>query len=143
MDLVMKMSDVIRDMSLKLLEMRENEKEFADAMQVIKAATVVEIEIEWEDTKDSGLSNQTKRNAAVEGILLANEEYQELSKKHKELRKEIQLLQFDLDYEKREFQRSMHTYDSELMRKGFRLTIEALKEVKNSVDEVNDSVIRC
>lgn len=101
------MSDVIRDMSLKLMDMREHEKKLADAMQVIKAGTVVEIEMEWEETKDSGLSNQTKRNAAVEGLLLANEEYQELFEKHKELRVEIQFLQIDLDYERREFQREM------------------------------------
>lgn len=129
------MSDVIRDMSLKLMDMREEEKELADDMQVIKAATVVEIEMEWEETKDSGLSNQTKRNAAVEGLLLANEEYQKLSKKHKEIRKEIQLLQFDLDYEKREFQREMHTYDVSAIVKG-------LEKVENAVKDVEDSIIR-
>lgn len=94
-------TDKIRDIEIELFDLKIRNRTVSDEMTEIKTAKVIEIEVEWTETKDKDLSNQTKRNAVVDSFLDVNETYTALQEEKTVLEKDIALIGIDLDYIKR------------------------------------------
>ena len=100
-------TDIIKDMSLALLELRQTEEGLLCDMQNIKTICILEVESEWESTKDKTLSNATKRGVEVELRLSNDNEYIIASMQQDRIHKTIRRDQIELDFQQREFQRQM------------------------------------
>lgn len=100
-------TDTIKDISLALMEKRLAEDGLIETIHSIKTECILQVEAEWETTKDKTLSNATKRNAEVELRLSGDEEYTMRVEQQAALHQEIMKDQIELDFQKREFQRQM------------------------------------
>lgn len=96
-------TDTIRDMEIQLHADKEQRTMRMDHMQMIKRGYAKEIEAEYTETKDPALSNQTKRTAAIEELLIADEGYIALDQALTEQNNTIALAIIDLDYLHRKF----------------------------------------
>lgn len=103
-------TDIIKDMQLAIMETRLAEDGLIETIHSIKTACVLQVESEWETTKDKALSNATKRGVEVELRLSGDEEYTMRVRQQEELHREIQRDQIELDFQRREFQRRMVSY---------------------------------
>lgn len=100
-------TDIIKDMSLALLDKKAAEDGLVETLHSIKTMCVLQVESEWETTKDKALSNATKRNVEVDLRLSGDDEYVMRLRQQESLHREIQRDQIELDFQKREFQRKM------------------------------------
>lgn len=100
-------TDIIKDMSLDMLGLKTQEDELIRSMQDIKTICMLEVEAQYEETKDKSLSNATKRGVEVEYRLSNDAEYMTASEKQEELHQTIRRDQIELDFQQREFQRQM------------------------------------
>lgn len=98
-------TDIIKDMSISIMNKRLAEDGLIETNHSIKTAAVLQVEWEWEENKDKALSNATKRNAEVDLRLSGDEEYTVRMNQLTALKHEIQSDQIELDFQKREFQR--------------------------------------
>lgn len=98
-------TDTIKDMQLSLMEKRLAEDGLLETLHNIKTACILQVEEEWETTKDKALSNATKRNAEVELRLSGDEEYTMRQRQQDDVHREIQRDQIELDFQLRQFQR--------------------------------------
>jgi len=67
----------------------------------------IDVESEWESTKDKALSNATKRSVEIELRLSYDTWYVSTSEKHEELHTIIRRYQIELEFQQREFQRQI------------------------------------
>ena len=100
-------TDIIKDMSLALLEKKDAEDGLIETIHSIKTMCILDVESEWESTKDKTLSNATKRNVEVELRLSSDAEYTMRVDQQTALHREIRRDQIELDFQQREFQRQM------------------------------------
>jgi len=100
-------TDVIKDMSLALLEKKDAEDGLIETIHSIKTMCILDVESEWEATKDKALSNATKRNAEIELRLSGDAEYVMRVDQQTALHREIRRDQIELDFQQRKFQRQM------------------------------------
>ncbi len=96
------MSDIVRDLQNRILELREEEEEYEGVLKELKLGHTMDIE---ETAKELGLTNEIKRKAAVEARLGTDETYSRLRKELKDLRHRIAVLEIDEQYEQRKHQR--------------------------------------
>lgn len=107
---IMAETDIIKDMSLAIMEKRLAEDGLIETTHSIKTECVLQVESEWETTKDKALSNATKRGVEVDLRLSGDEEYYMRTSQQEMLHREIMRDQIELDFQKREFQRRMVSY---------------------------------
>ena len=100
-------TDIIKDMSLDLLELKHTEDELIRSMHDIKTTCILEVEAEWESTKDKALSNATKRGVEVDLRLSNDNEYVIASMQQDGVHRIIRRDQIELEFQQREFQRQM------------------------------------
>lgn len=100
-------TDIIKDMNLALLEKKDVEDGLIETIHSIKTMCILDVEAEWESTKDKTLSNATKRNVEVELRLSGDAEYVMRVDQQTSLHREIRRDQIELEFQQREFQRQM------------------------------------
>ena len=120
-------SDKIRDMELESLGLSQRKKELAEQMQSMKSEYVEVVEERYERTNNPDLSNEVKRNNAVEKMLSQDNEYQKIRSTYKEIDLELKTLNIDIGFEKREFTRKMRMNSS-------------LLEIANSLEKVTEGM---
>jgi len=98
-------SDEIRDLELKQFATGKKLEQIEDHMHSIERTHTLDVEDEWESTKDKSLSNATKRTIEVERRLALDEAYPTLRAERKEFSDHILLMRIDIDYLKRKHQR--------------------------------------
>lgn len=96
------MSDIIRDLQLKIHTHREQAEEFEEVLKDLKYQHMLDVE---NSAKELGLTNETKRKMALELRLETDETYSRIAKELKALRQQICLLEIDEQYEIRKHQR--------------------------------------
>lgn len=99
-------SDIIKELEIESYLLTNERNENAEAALKIKTEVSMDIENEWELSKDKALSNQTKRNAAADEKLVGIGEYVELVENVKGADAAIKLINIDIAFEKRQFTRS-------------------------------------
>ena len=102
----LEVSDIIKDLEVESYLLTNERNENAEAALKIKTEVSMDIENEWELSKDKALSNQTKRNAAADEKLAGIGEYVELVESVKGADVAIKLINIDIAFEKRQFTRS-------------------------------------
>lgn len=100
-------TNIIRDMSIALLEKMDQEQALSEEAHSIKADCTMDVEAEFEATKDKALSNATKRMVEVDLRLEGDWEYKDKVALLNSMRMQIKRASIDLDFQKREFQRLM------------------------------------
>ena len=100
-------TDIIRDMELVIMEMMDNEQALAEEVHYIKADCTMDVEAEFEESKDKALSNATKRTVEVDLRLEGDLEYKNKVALLNSVRMQIKRAGIDLAFQKREFQRLM------------------------------------
>ncbi|MGP8320696.1 MAG: hypothetical protein ACT6FE_00005 [Methanosarcinaceae archaeon] len=98
---------IIKNIEQELLLIQKQKATSIDEALRIKMMYSKEIEKEYTKTKAPELSNQTKRNVAVEDLLEVDERYQELSTEIEVLEIDSKTMAIDLHYEQRKFQVEM------------------------------------
>lgn len=96
------MTDTIRDLELKLTKLRNEHSETLEVMKDLKTNHFQDIEAH---SFESGLSNQKKRDIALEERLRDDGTYQQLLKQSKGCADSIMMLEIDLSFEQRQFKR--------------------------------------
>ena len=99
-------TDTIREMELEALMLSKERNEFAEEALRIKTDVLMEVEAEWTTYQSKSLSNQTKRNAAVDDRLSLDETYTILINDIRMMDAAIKELAIDTSFEKRQFTRS-------------------------------------
>ena len=127
-------SDKIRDMELESLGLSQRKKELAEQMQSMRTEYVGVVEERYERTNDPDLSNQVKRNNAVEKMLSQDSEYQKLRSTYKEIDLELKTLNIDIGFEKREFTRKMR------MNSSFLEIAKSLERVTEGIDKLAEII---
>lgn len=102
-----KPTDEIRDMEIEILGFMTTRDETSKLAALVKQRNIEVVETEWTSTKNPDLSNQTKRNIAIDALLASDRVYKEYTDIVADTTKEIQLLNIDLRFEIREFQRDI------------------------------------
>jgi hypothetical protein len=100
-------TDTIRDMAHAVLDKIEKEQILSEKVHDIKTDCTIQVEAEYEETKDKALSNASKRGIEVDMRLEGDEEYLSMVNSLNVLRLQIKRDVIDLEFQKREFQRSM------------------------------------
>lgn len=96
------MTDIIRDLELRVLRLQEEYDELQEVMKELKTTHFLYIE---DNAVELGLSNQKKRDLALEERLRNDETYRQLVQKSNGYRDSIRMLEIDLGFERRQFQR--------------------------------------
>lgn len=96
------MTDTIRDLELRICKLQEENEELLETMKEIKTNHYLDIE---DNAADLGLTNQKKRDLALEDQLRNDETYQQLLQRSIGYRDSIKMLEIDLGFERRQFQR--------------------------------------
>lgn len=95
-------SDDIKDLELKIHELRNKQEEAYEVLKDLKAIHYMAVE---DEAKDLGLTNQKKRDIELEGRLRADETYTRIEGETKTRAQQITLLEIDLVFEQRQFKR--------------------------------------
>lgn len=96
------MTDKIKDLELEILNKRQTRDEKSADARNIKKEVTAEI-MELSKDKNSGLTNQKLRDAALDERLQDEPEYQRLVAVVQTLDTDIALMSIDLSFEKRKF----------------------------------------
>lgn len=96
------MTDAIRDLELRIYKLQEEHEELLEAMKDLKTNHFLYIE---DNAAEMGLTNQKKRDLALEERLRNDETYQQLLQKARGYRDSIRMFEIDLGFEHRKFQR--------------------------------------
>ena len=102
-----------------------------DEASRIKMMYTKDIEKEYTKTRSSELSNQIKRNAAIEDLLEVDERYQELSTEIEALEIDSKTMLIDLHYEQRKFQQEIKS--------GY-LTLGSLEDITYHLKRIADAL---
>lgn len=96
------MSDTIRDLELRMAKLHEEHDEILEVMKDLKTNHFLDIAV---NAAELGLTNEKKRDIALEERLRSDETYQQLLRKEKGYRDSILMHGIDLGFEQRQFQR--------------------------------------
>jgi len=121
-------TDQIRDTEIELYNMHQRNITVTNEMDTIKKSYVNDIESEWTANKSPDLSNQTKRNAAVDELLTKNNANAILVEEQSILHMDISMLSIDLDYIKRIERQKLSDIDM--------LPFNSLDRIANSLDKI-------
>lgn len=96
------MSDEIRDLQVKLLDMREEAEDLEEVLKDLKSSHMVDLQA---NEKELGLTNEMKRKLALETRLSTDENYSRLKGELRDMRHTIALLEIDEQFERRKMMR--------------------------------------
>lgn len=101
-------TDPIKELQLKHLALREHVNRKKEALDTIKLMYVKDIEdkaaeLAAKSPSDKSLSNQTRRDAAVNELLLADDDYRVLDEEVTKGTSALAMMQIDLAYLERQY----------------------------------------
>lgn len=132
-------ADELRDMELALHELKVQKKEEDEAIGAARTRVILKLEADYQQTKDSNLSNQTKRSGVAEEMLSTSSDYVESVQKSKDLTEEISLMEIDLRHQTRLYNEEHGSTNGELI--AAVLTIgDKLGGIGSSLDDIDVSI---
>ena len=97
------MEDKIKPLELDIHKRRQQRDKMNEDIHSIKKSHTIDV-LELAKDKQNGLTNQALRDAALDGRLQADPEYQRLIAAVQAIDTELAMLQIDLGHERRKFQ---------------------------------------
>ena len=129
-------TDFIREMELEALHLSTERNAFSEQAIRIKTDAMMKVEAEWEGLHSKGLSNQTKRIAAADGILEMNETYTTLVADIMEADTILKELAINISFERRQFSRETnHIADLDSIRASVNMLAQDIHAVAIKVLE--------